>query len=117
MMIDKKIAVLAAAMALGVAKTEAKPFSFVAFRKDSTEVFHHKGHPDKDKKPGRKKPDDKPSSYEQLIKKGGSVQNGLFTVRHIENKWYFEVPDSVLGRLILAVTRLRAVPQIGRAHV
>ena len=53
----------------------------------------------------------KPSAYEQLIKKKGSVQNGLFTVRHIDDQWYFEVPDSVIGRYLLAVTRFTAVPQ------
>ena len=41
----------------------------------------------------------------------GSVEKGLFTVRHIEDKWYLEVPDSVIGRYLLAVTRFRSVPQ------
>lgn len=45
-----------------------------------------------------------------LAKKGGTVKKGLFTVRHIEDKWYFEVPDSIIGRYLLAVTRLAAVP-------
>ena len=36
---------------------------------------------------------------------------GLFTVRHIEDKYYFEVPDSMLGRMILCVNRFTAVPQ------
>lgn len=49
--------------------------------------------------------------YEALIAKGGSEQKGLFTVRHIEDKWYIEVPDSVIGRYLLAVTRFTAVPQ------
>ena len=57
------------------------------------------------------KGNDKTPSYEQLIKKKGSVQEGLFTVRHIDDKWYFEVPDSILGRYLLAVTRFTAVPQ------
>ena len=53
----------------------------------------------------------KPSAYEQLVKKKGSVQQGLFTVRHIDDQWYFEVPDSIIGRYLLAVTRFTAVPQ------
>ncbi len=36
---------------------------------------------------------------------------GMFTVRHIKDNWYFEVPDTLLGRLLLAVTRFKAVPQ------
>ncbi len=63
----------------------------------------------KGKAPEKEK--EKPSAYEQLIKKKGSVQQGLFTVRHIDDQWYFEVPDSVIGRYLLAVTRFTAVPQ------
>ena len=54
---------------------------------------------------------EKPSAYEKLIKEGGSMTEGMCTVRHIKNNWYFEVPDSLMGRLMLAVTRFRAVPQ------
>ena len=35
----------------------------------------------------------------------------MFTVRQIKDNWYFEVPDTLLGRLLLAVTRFKAVPQ------
>ena len=53
----------------------------------------------------------KETEYDKIVKKGGTVLNGLFTVRHIEDKYYFEVPDSLLGRLILCVNRFTAVPQ------
>ncbi|MCR4604274.1 MAG: zinc-dependent metalloprotease [Prevotella sp.] len=53
----------------------------------------------------------KESEYEKLIKKGGVTTEGLFRVRHIEDKYYYEVPDSMLGRMLLCVTRLTAVPQ------
>ncbi len=53
----------------------------------------------------------KPDAYEKLIKEGGSERDGLFLVRHIKNDWYVEVPDSLMGRLLLAVTRFKAVPQ------
>ena len=36
---------------------------------------------------------------------------GLFTVRHIEDKYYFEVADSLMGRMLLCVTRFTSVPQ------
>ena len=65
----------------------------------------------KDRKPEDKKDEKKKNEYEELMKKRGSVQKGLFTVRHIDDKWYFEVPDSMLGRYVLAVTRLTSVPQ------
>ena len=49
--------------------------------------------------------------YHEVVKDGGSVRVGLFTVRHIKDDWYFEVPDSLLGRMLLAVTRFTSVPQ------
>ena len=63
------------------------------------------------KKPTPKKEEKKESEYEKLMKKGGTVRNGLFGVRHIDDKYYFEVPDSMLGRYVIFVTRLTAVPQ------
>ena len=49
--------------------------------------------------------------YHKVIKEGGSMREGLFTVRHIKDDWYLEVPDSLLNRLMLAVTRFASVPQ------
>ncbi len=51
------------------------------------------------------------NEYADLIKKGGTVKEGLFTVRHIQDKWYFEIPDTLLGRYMMCVTRYTAVPQ------
>ena len=62
-------------------------------------------------KTGEKKPEKKETEYEKLLKKGGVTTEGLFTVRHIEDKYYFEVPDDLLGRMLLCVTRFTAVPQ------
>ena len=58
-----------------------------------------------------KKPEKKETEYEKLVKKGGVTTEGLFLVRHIEDKYYFEIPDELLGRLLLCVTRFTAVPQ------
>ena len=49
--------------------------------------------------------------YHKIVKEGGSVREGLFTVRHIKDDWYLEVPDKLLGRMLLAVTRFTSVPQ------
>ena len=57
------------------------------------------------------KKNNKISEYDKLIKKGGSHQQGIFDVRHIEKDWYFEVPESALGRLFLTVTRFTGVPE------
>ena len=50
-------------------------------------------------------------AYSKLLKKGGEERKGLFSVRKIEDKWYFEVPDSLLNRYLLCVTRLKTAPQ------
>ena len=53
--------------------------------------------------------DSEEKDYAKLLKKQVSSHEGLFTVRHIEKDWYFEVPESLLGRLLLSVTRFDAV--------
>ena len=54
---------------------------------------------------------DHKSAYHKIVKEGGSKCDGLFTVRHVKDDWYLEVPDSLLGRMMLAVTRFVSVPQ------
>ena len=66
---------------------------------------------DKGRPKSKKKDEPKETEYEKIVKKGGTVSQGLFTVRHIEDKYYFEVPDSMLGRMMLCVSRFTAVPQ------
>jgi hypothetical protein len=55
--------------------------------------------------------EDHTSAYHKIVKEGGSMVEGMFTVRHIKDAWYWEVPDAMLGRLLLAVTRFTSVPQ------
>ena len=62
-------------------------------------------------KAGKKEKKKEETEYEKLLKKGGTTQDGLFRVRHIEDKYYFEIPDSMLGRYVLCVSRFTAVPQ------
>jgi hypothetical protein len=47
-----------------------------------------------------------PSNYAKLIKPSAITRKGLFTVHKVEDKYYFEIPDSLLGRDILVVTRI-----------
>jgi hypothetical protein len=55
--------------------------------------------------------EDHQDPYHKVVKEGGTVCKGLFTVRHIKDDWYMEVHDSLLGRLLLVVTRFESVPQ------
>ena len=43
-------------------------------------------------------------------KKEAPVRQGLFSVQHDAGKWYFMVPDSLVGRPFLAITRYVSTP-------
>lgn len=45
-------------------------------------------------------------SYESIITKKAQTQKGLFTVHKVGEKYYYEIPDSLLGKEILVVTRI-----------
>ena len=81
----KQIIATLSLLVLPATVTFATPLFPVKHVKDSTEVKQNadstKLKPDaKDAKKAEKKEDE----YEKLLKKGGSFQQGLFNVRHIE---------------------------------
>jgi ribosomal protein S18 acetylase RimI-like enzyme len=52
----------------------------------------------------------KPRPYKEVITDKAVTKKGLFTVHKVEDKYYFEISDTLLGREILAVTRFTKVP-------
>jgi hypothetical protein len=46
-----------------------------------------------------------PKPYREVITEKAISHSGLFTVHKVEDKWYFEIPDSIFGRDILVSTR------------
>ncbi len=46
-----------------------------------------------------------PKPYKDVITDKAVSRTGLFTVHHLDDKWYFEIPDSIMGRDILVSTR------------
>jgi hypothetical protein len=48
--------------------------------------------------------------YNQVITARARTSIGLFTVHKVDEKYYFEIPDSILNREILAVTRFSKTP-------
>ena len=58
---------------------------------------------DDDEKPKAEK---KEKSYSDIITEKADTDNGLFDVHKIENKYYYEINDSLLGRDMLMVTRI-----------
>lgn len=47
-----------------------------------------------------------PRPYKDVITEKAKSDAGLFTVHQIEDKWFFEIPDSLLNRDILVVSRI-----------
>lgn len=55
--------------------------------------------------PGFGMPRQGPKPYKEVITEKAITHPGLFTVHKIDEKWYFEIPDSMLGREFMAITR------------
>ena len=55
--------------------------------------------------PGFNAPKQGPKPYKEVITDKAVSHQGLFTVHKIEDKWYFEIPDSMLSREFMAITR------------
>lgn len=58
--------------------------------------------------PGAKKEGPKP--YKEVITDKAITKKGLFTVHKVEDKYYFELGDSIMKREIMAITRFVKVP-------
>ena len=50
-----------------------------------------------------------PKAFKDLITDKAITKPGLFTVHKVEDKWYFEIPDSILNKEIMAITRFSKV--------
>ncbi|MEQ1744047.1 MAG: zinc-dependent metalloprotease [Saprospiraceae bacterium] len=68
-----------------------------AMAKDST------GKKDKDEKKG-------PKPYREVITDKAVSMSGLVTVHRVDDKYFLEIPDSILGSEIMAITRMAKVP-------
>jgi hypothetical protein len=47
-----------------------------------------------------------PRNYYNLLKNKALTRKGLFTVHKVDDNFYFEIPDSLLGRDLLVVSRI-----------
>src|SRR5450631_4207452 len=57
-----------------------------------------------------------PKPYKEVITDKAISQTGLFTVHKVEDKWYFEIPDSLFNKEILAITRFVKSPAGSRSY-
>ena len=111
--ISNRMGCLLVALALGYSAQAGIAFA-IKVKKDTT-TQTAKIDTTKVQKPNGKEvkalPKKKETDYDRLMKDSGTVMKGLFTVRHIKDKWYFEMHDSLVGRYFMAVTRFAGVPQ------
>lgn len=65
--------------------------------------------------PGLNRASTAPKPYSEIITSKAKTDKGLFTTHKVEDKYYFEIPDSLLGREILVVNRISKAPAGARA--
>ena len=51
-----------------------------------------------------------PRPYAQVITARAHTEKGGITVHRVDDRFYFEVPDALMGRDVLMVTRVSGVP-------
>ena len=69
-------------------------FAFLGLNAQKKDSF------EKDKKPKKEK------TFEEIITKDAITDKGLFNVHKVKDKYYYEIPDSLIGRDMLMVTRI-----------
>jgi hypothetical protein len=52
-----------------------------------------------------------PRRYEQVITAAALSDSGLFTVHRVGTRWYFEIPDTLLGRDMLLISQIAGAPE------
>ena len=60
--------------------------------------------------PPKEAPKTGPKPYGEVITAKAWTKSGLFTIHRVDDKWYFEIPDSLLGREFMAITRFGKTP-------
>ena len=58
------------------------------------------------KPPGKKPGKNDPKPYNKVITKDAKSDEGLFTVHTVDDKYYYEIPDTLFNREMLMVTRI-----------
>ncbi|MCR6721479.1 MAG: DUF5117 domain-containing protein [Chitinophagaceae bacterium] len=51
-----------------------------------------------------------PKPFQEIVNGKAVSQNGMMSVHKVEDRYYFELPDSLVGRLIMAITRISRTP-------
>src|SRR5688572_17251818 len=65
--------------------------------------------------PTPRTPSTGPKPYSEVITSKAQTNKGLFVTHRVDDKYYFEIPDSLLNREILVVNRISKAPAGARA--
>jgi len=80
-------------------------FLLGAFQTAEAQLFKKKKKETEQKKEDKSKPGDiKP--YDKVITKDAKTDEGLFSVHTVDDKRYYEIPDSLFNREMLMVSRI-----------
>ncbi|SFA49333.1 protein of unknown function [Pedobacter suwonensis] len=99
-----KVLALAGIVALGIAGTSP----VYAQKKSKTTKGSTPTTPTAAPAAAQKKEGIKP--FAEVITAKARTTNGLFKTHKVDDKWYFEIPDSMINREMLVVTRLAKAP-------
>ena len=61
-------------------------------------------------KDGDEKKKEKPKTFQDIITKDAETMEGMLHVHKVGDKRYFEIPESLFGRDIMAITRMSKTP-------
>ena len=65
-----------------------------------------------------KKKDQKIKEYSQVITKDAKSQKGLFAIHKVADKYFYEIPKTMLGKEMLLVSRISKIPSgLGNGYV
>lgn len=65
---------------------------------------------------GISRPTPGPRPYKEIITDKAITDDGLFKIHRVDEKYFFEIPDAILGRDILIVSRLSKAPSGSSAY-
>ena len=84
----------------------------LSFQTTEAQIFKKKKK--QSEKPAEKPSKDKIQPYDKVITKEAKTDTGLFDVHVVDDKHYYEIPDSLFNREMLMVSRIsKTASQIG----
>lgn len=81
-------------------------FAFLSFQSADAQLFKKKKKNAEKSSDSKPKKDEKIKPYDKVITKDAITDEGLFSVHHVDDKHFYEIPDSLFNREMLMVSRI-----------